>query len=587
MTATPNRSCPAWPAAHASERRAHRLGAAVLALLACLAAFAAAGAAEVPLRAGWLAAQPGQTAADVFRPEAADRFQRFDPATLGSFPRNPDGVWVRLTPALGIWPQEPMVLEVPAPPLGAARLYRSDGEAPQRTGTAGAAVGGLQGHGRFAFRLTRPLPPGGVLLLYFEPYPTAFNGVRIHLRPLEEFFVRDTGWLAFASVCFATMATMALVALVFGLVLGDATFHFYSGYLLGYALLLAIQTGFAFHPLGLGFIAPAPSAWGRTALTVSTICFVQFLSRFTRLEQYSALLRRLIGLLSWAMSGLLALSLVPAEAAHAATRALINPVLLAGSVLALVCSVYAAYRGSRYAVYFLAGWTPLLGVTALGSAQALGVLSDWVWLDDGNLAAGAYESVALSIGLAARILTVRRERDRATAVADRDSLTGVLNRRGWTARLEELLRSESRGGRGLAVMFVDIDHFKSLNDCFGHDEGDLALKKVAACLARHLRPGDILGRYGGEEFVAILPGSGDEQALAVGERVRAAVEDLAIANDTAGGKLTASVGIAIRQAGEGVATLTGRADHAMYAAKRAGRNRVVLAPAPERIAVVA
>jgi diguanylate cyclase (GGDEF)-like protein len=581
LIVTPRAHRPSGAAPRAVRQCWRALGACLLLLAALAASPSRAGG--LPLRGEWLQSQAGQTAAELLQAQATQRFRPFHPGRLNRFPRDPDGLWVRLQAADGVWPQQPLVLQIPMPPLGAARLYRSDGGPPQRSALEGADAGGLQGHGRFAFRISPPLPPGGTLLLYFEPYPTAFGPVRFEVLPLEDFFAADTGWLAFASVGFAVMATMGLLALLFGLVLHDVTFHIYAGYVLGYALVLAIQTGFAFHPLGLTVLAAAPYVWGRIALTGSTICFVQFLSRFTGLEQYSRRLRQAIGLLSWAMAGLLAFSILPWDAAHRLASGLINPVLLAGALLALVCSSYAAYRGSRYALYFLAGWAPLLCVTALSSAQALGLFADWTWLDNGNLAAGAFESVALSVGLASRILSVRRERDRATAVAERDALTGVLNRRGWIARLDELVRAESRPGPRLAVMFIDIDHFKSLNDCFGHDEGDLALRKVAAGLAQQLRPGDIFGRYGGEEFVVILPGCAQEQAQLIGERMRAAVEALRIPNDNAGGVLTASVGIAIRQTGESIAELTGRADHAMYAAKRAGRNRVVLAAAPESV----
>jgi two-component system cell cycle response regulator len=169
---------------------------------------------------------------------------------------------------------------------------------------------------------------------------------------------------------------------------------------------------------------------------------------------------------------------------------------------------------------------------------------------------------------------VRHERDTLRKDARTDALTGLLNRRSLQADVS--VRIEARDGFG--VLFMDLDHFKSVNDRFGHEMGDRVLVAVSAVLKTALRPGDVVGRFGGEEFVAVVAGAGPESARLVAERLRRAIEAMA---PPKGGpaKLTISVGTTVfdpRHADERMEELLHRADMALYAAKRGGRNRVVL-----------
>ncbi|NZA26699.1 GGDEF domain-containing protein [Luteimonas sp. SJ-92] len=164
--------------------------------------------------------------------------------------------------------------------------------------------------------------------------------------------------------------------------------------------------------------------------------------------------------------------------------------------------------------------------------------------------------------------------------AELDALTGSFNRRSIDQWLTRAFTEAERDDQPVSVLFVDLDRFKSVNDRFGHACGDHCLRAAATALRGALGERDIFGRYGGEEFIAVLPGRGGAAARQVGEDLRAAVERLVIEWEGQALRLTVSVGVATRRDGEhSPAATIDRADKALYAAKRGGRNCVHVAPA--------
>ena len=154
-----------------------------------------------------------------------------------------------------------------------------------------------------------------------------------------------------------------------------------------------------------------------------------------------------------------------------------------------------------------------------------------------------------------------------------DPLTGMFNRRGFAEATSRMIEREANAGRPVTVMIFDIDHFKSINDRFGHPAGDEILKLFAAVVTNTLRITDLSGRIGGEEFAALLPCSMDE-ALIAAERVREAFAGSGIAVDDVPVETTVSIGVAGGPAFTELDVLLAAADTALYQAKRAGRNRV-------------
>jgi diguanylate cyclase (GGDEF)-like protein len=313
---------------------------------------------------------------------------------------------------------------------------------------------------------------------------------------------------------------------------------------------------------------------GDAAVALSVAFASLFMMRFCELRRHAPLLRVPIMALAVGMSQIVLMRCSQISVLVDLAQLLLNPLLMIGAALLLVAAIVAVARGSRQGWFFLAGWAPLLMLTALTGAQANGAFAESSWLNDAGLAGGAFEAIVLSLGLADRALHLRHDRDEVRILADHDALTNVLNRRAWTERASALLA----GGppRPISLLFLDLDHFKLLNDRQGHNTGDRALVAVAKALATELRPSDLLGRYGGEEFVAMLDTTMAQQAMQVATRLCRRVHRLEIPIDGESLMLSISIGVAMQIDGDDVESLVERADKAMYDAKLNGRNRVCI-----------
>jgi diguanylate cyclase len=186
-------------------------------------------------------------------------------------------------------------------------------------------------------------------------------------------------------------------------------------------------------------------------------------------------------------------------------------------------------------------------------------------------------------GAAERITILERSLDDLRHDAATDSLTRLNNRRSFDARIRDAAGVAMNSGDPLALVMVDIDYFKRVNDSWGHQTGDQVLRLVAGTLTSHTRPEDFAARYGGEEFALILVATPPSAAVEIADRIRRSFEGREIVARGSGrsiGQISISAGVALYEPGERLAQWIERADQALYAAKRAGRNRVLLAPAP-------
>jgi len=172
------------------------------------------------------------------------------------------------------------------------------------------------------------------------------------------------------------------------------------------------------------------------------------------------------------------------------------------------------------------------------------------------------------------VVTVRQKLEQCEKMALLDPLTNSPNRRYIKMNLNSRLDEMSRYGWTFGILFIDIDHFKKVNDIHGHDVGDEILKMIAKTLLNNLRPFDVLGRWGGEEFTAIIANINEQQLYFIANRFRLLVENSALHKGSDIIRVTISIGATFAQSNDTMDTLLKRADQLMYHSKLSGRNRV-------------
>ncbi len=236
-----------------------------------------------------------------------------------------------------------------------------------------------------------------------------------------------------------------------------------------------------------------------------------------------------------------------------------------GAILYLWPVLWEAYFFGRRGAITIVGCVALFHGIALLELPSQEAYFDR-WLD-----------VVVSAALVATVVELLASRNRGlveelVAEARMDNLTGLLNRRGFVERASAELARSRRDTSWLGVASFDLDHFKAINDRFGHEVGDQVLVRVADLFKAEMRGSDVLARMGGEEFVALLPGDRIEEAEALAERVRVRLEETA---DPHVPTVTVSAGVVSAVAPADLDELLRSADHALYEAKFSGRNRTI------------
>ena len=243
--------------------------------------------------------------------------------------------------------------------------------------------------------------------------------------------------------------------------------------------------------------------------------------------------------------------------------------------LAMVWIGVASVRRERIgAPYFLAGALIAMAGTAITTFAVWHGLPYSAWALHAAEAGVALDGTVLTLALAYRMRRLRGERQRAEHLAATDPLTGLRNRRAFSAAAAALWQATQQGGRPLAAIVLDLDHFKLLNDTHGHAAGDAALIAVARLLEQGCREADLVARWGGEEFVVLMPDARLAQARRTGMRLLEAIRAVRIEHGGQRLHLSASVGVAERGTHANLEALIDEADHWMYEAKRVGRGCV-------------
>ncbi|MDO8988375.1 MAG: GGDEF domain-containing protein [Sideroxyarcus sp.] len=227
------------------------------------------------------------------------------------------------------------------------------------------------------------------------------------------------------------------------------------------------------------------------------------------------------------------------------------------------------------------GKNPSALVVASKPTRVLAVPHDTVWSMVDQSHEVARNLLAIIAGRMrndnSALITAHTKRKQYEHQATVDALTGVHNRRWMNEAFPRVLHRCALDHADCAVIVIDIDHFKRVNDSYGHLVGDVALKTLAGIMTAHLRPHDLLVRYGGEEFAILLPDTGIEESMVIAERLRAVVAISEISSGDLRFRITISIGIAAATQEGNLEDYFAEADRALYRAKEAGRNRVELA----------
>lgn len=405
--------------------------------------------------------------------------------------------------------------------------------------------------------------------------------LQVAVRAPAEFAVEDYGHVRVLWMCLGVLVGVSLVTLLFWLQLRERVYLMFAATMILQMFYVLLAYGDAYALPVVGWLARFGVEGIWFIATASTIVSVLFLLGFAGLRPRAPLLSRILFTVGALLPGLLLVALVasclmPGTQDRNWFPPIGNLLLLAANAMAIITLAVVWVRGGRHAGFVLIAWVPLVCVSTARALQLTSGQPLNPWLEYGLPLMQAFAAVVLVLVLAHSMRTFQRERDAAQQDAEHDGLTRVLNRAGMMRRLDRAIVDGRQRNLPLSVLFLDLDHFKRINDTHGHAIGDACLRVVTEVIRSEMQPEQKLGRIGGEEFLLLMPGAARRHARDLAERIREQVESRCARVQTAPVELTLSIGVVECQPQDDTASLLQRADEAMYRAKHDGRNRVVV-----------
>lgn len=346
-----------------------------------------------------------------------------------------------------------------------------------------------------------------------------------------------------------------------------------------YAMFMAmfILTNIAYTGHGFAWLWPGHVTWQRWIIPILMVCFAasglafagQFLNTRANFPRAHKIIAGTGGLF---VALLVIATLFAGSQVYALWAAFIFVTFFSFTMLALgFMSYYSGHPFSRY--FLLASIASMLG-TAVTALSVLGFIPfselKFRAVEIGMLV----DATLLSLALANQFRSIQVERILAERRAARDPLTDLYNRRSFLEMAQSIWSTARRGGRNLSLIMIDIDHFKSINDLHGHAIGDAALVATGKALTNAVRDGDIVARWGGEEFLLLLPETKLDAAIALAERLQKVISEFRLPLGNTEITLTASFGVAHRTSQESLDNLIAEVDSFLYQSKKNGRNRI-------------
>ena len=558
-----------------------RLAAWTLLLCACLslpsAALAAAGDSSL-LMSTLGGSGPAPAAADVASGALDSSFVA--PVSQGPLHQARGTHWVRLQATRSI-----AASALPVVVVGASRdvhvtlFPRGTGSAAPLVRAATLPEFGATQEGAFLVA-GAGLQPGQVFYARIQANDAGADRLYFVATTLERELARGRRHALTISLACGALAALALATAAMWFVLSDRLFILYAAMTSLQALYLAYFSGQGFRWPGLSAgSALVPYAWNVPVALAGAMASL-FAREIADLRHTSPRVYRAVG---WLAAGFGVLAVANVGELVGVGQIVVgigNLMFLGAGVFVLAVAFLAWRRGNRAAGWFLIAWVLLETFAIVTSARLLvtRAAADEALFYYGLPGSMVASAILTSLGVADRLRQQRHALTEAERRAKTDPLTGVLNRRSLLEQLDAACRASRANGLPVAVLFLDLDFFKSINDSFGHAAGDACLAAVIRPIQAELRQSDIIGRYGGEEFVVVLSGAHAPAAEPIAERIRQRVSEERIEGHGGPIHLTCSIGVASSDPlGVWGEALIAQADAAVYAAKRLGRNRVQVA----------
>lgn len=408
--------------------------------------------------------------------------------------------------------------------------------------------------------------------------PGWFTGIT--LSSIDTYIDKSKPQSIFYGVFYGILLALFVYNLMLYFFIHDVTFLWYLAFLAGMAVYFLKQNGYLFL-LFPGLPAPVLYSVGSVSMALGMIFAVIFSIYYLRINSTKGVMFHLsVGLIViWLL--IVALSFFLPKTLVSRTNS------IGGLVSVAILSVLVIIRirqKFKYASYYLVAWGVMWVSEILYALVPFRVLPITKFTTSILQIGTGIALLLFSLALGYRIKmlqdsmdTFRKGAEHLERINSLDPLSGLLNRSTFNQVLDAVFHNYSTSRKTFSVLFIDIDNFKSVNDNYGHQCGDRVISGVAAVIKSALRESDQPFRYGGEEFVVILPGSNKETAHRIGERIRVTVEQTEFKEDSGNLiRITISTGISEIMPHEKAADMIRRADEALYAAKRTGKNRIEL-----------
>ncbi len=407
--------------------------------------------------------------------------------------------------------------------------------------------------------------------IYLRLHPQVSVPMRVSIESLGEVHRADLVHVAWRTLLLAGLTLLAILALGFWVGIGDRSYAYLMVTLLAQAAFFAASGGELRMLPGVAESIGGDPRVPRLCVLIAALSSLAFLAHYLDLRVRQALLTRML-IVCGGVFCLLTLVRLVSSAGWLAIAA--NLALMLATAVVLVAAVLGCLQRHRPGYYLLLSWLPMMTLLLVRIGEVSGVWVGPAWLIHAFPATFVMSGLVIMVGLSDTLKQLRRDRDHASRLATFDGLTGAMSRPAIEERLLASVEEARLTGLPMSVVFFDIDKFKRINDEFGHGVGDSCLKIITLRTRNRLRTYDMLGRWGGDEMLVLLPDTRLEEAIGVAENLRSAVNCRPLSINGHVFDASLSLGVAELAADESASQLLERADAALYSSKSAGRDRV-------------